>query len=121
HGGISRAWLGSVADSFIRQSAAPVLLVRPAARRQPGAPARPAHFRHVLIPLDGSETAEGVIRHAVELGGLAAARYSLLRVVTPLAVVADYGPPSAAFDDPTLLDRRHDAVEYVSRLAERMS
>ena len=119
--GISRAWLGSVADSFIRQSTAPVLLVRPDGRPQPGAAARPGHARHVLIPLDGSEAAERVIGAAVKLGSLTAARYSLLRVVTPLAVVADYGPPSAIFDDPTLSDRRREAVEYVSRLAERMS
>lgn len=119
--GISRTWLGSVADSFIRQATAPVLLVRPDTRRQPASPGRSAAIRHVLIPLDGSEIAEAVIGHAVSLGCLSGARYSLLRVVTPLSVVADYGPPSAAFDDPTLSDRRRDAVEYVSRLAERMS
>lgn len=120
-GGISRAWLGSVADSFIRQSTAPILLIRPDARERSATAARQAPARHILIPLDGSETAERVIGAAVKLGSPSAARYLLLRVVTPLSVVADYGPPSAVFDDPTLSDRRREAVEYVSRLAERMS
>jgi len=120
-GGLSRAWLGSVADSFIRQSTAPVLLIRPEEKERPPTGARRGSARHILIPLDGSETAERVIGEAVKLGGPSGARYSLLRVVTPLSVIVDYGPPSAVFDDPTLSDRRREAVEYVSRLAERMS
>jgi len=120
-GGISRAWLGSVADSFIRQSTAPVLLIRPEEQERPPTGARRGSARHILIPLDGSETAERVIEEAIKLGAPSGARYSLLRVVTPLSVIVDYGPPSAVFDDPTLSDRRREAVEYVSRLAERMS
>ncbi|HEY8470264.1 MAG TPA: universal stress protein [Longimicrobiales bacterium] len=119
-GGISRAWLGSVADSFIRQATAPVLLIRPEKDPAPAAGGA-GRIRHILIPLDGSEAAEAVIGPAVRLGTLTGARYSLLRVVSPISAVADYGPPSAVFDDPTLSERRRVAVEYVSRLAERMS
>jgi nucleotide-binding universal stress UspA family protein len=119
-GGLSRAWLGSVADSFIRQATAPVLLIRPEKDPAPAA-ANAGRIRHILIPVDGSEAAEAVIGPAVQLGALTGARYSLLRVVSPISAVADYGPPSTIFDDPTLPERRRMAVEYVSRLAERMS
>jgi len=118
-GGLSRAWLGSVADSFIRQSSVPVLLIRPEEKDR--ARVRRTAARHILIPLDGSEAAERVIEEAIKFGKPTDARYSLLRVVTPVSVIADFGPPSALFDDPTLSDRRREAVEYVSRLAERLS
>jgi nucleotide-binding universal stress UspA family protein len=120
-GGLSRAWLGSVADSFIRQATAPVLLIRPEKDPAPMAASTAGRIRHILIPLDGSEAAEAVIGPAVQLGTLTGARYSLFRVVSPVSAIADYGPPSAVFDDPTLSERRRVAVEYVSRLAERMS
>src|SRR5690554_2993968 len=96
-GGLSRAWLGSVADSFIRQATAPVLLIRPEKDPAPMAASTAGRIRHILIPLDGSEAAEAVIGPAVQLGTLTGARYSLFRVVSPVSAIADYGPPSAVF------------------------
>ena len=65
-GGVSRVWLGSVADALVRQLRIPVLLGRRAAVVRGGAKAPP--FRRVLVPLDGSAFAEDVLAHAVALG-----------------------------------------------------
>ena len=53
-GGLSRLWLGSVADHLVRHSSAPILLVRPGAT---GAAHDEPLFRHILVPLDGSTLA----------------------------------------------------------------
>ncbi|MBR9988526.1 MAG: universal stress protein [Gemmatimonadetes bacterium] len=81
--GVERAWLGSVADSVIRTSTRPVLLVRPG----DGTPASAADtddVGHVLITLDGSKTAEYAISMARRYA-TADTRFTLLRVVPPLA------------------------------------
>lgn len=77
-GGISRAWVGSVADAVARRCSAPVLLIRPPLERTG------ADLGHILIPLDGSELSEQVIEAAVALGVLTGARYTLLRVALPV-------------------------------------
>lgn len=65
-GGMSRSWIGSVADVVVRRAQTPVLLVRPGAVGHPEA-AGPL-FRRVLVSLDGSELAESVLAHALALG-----------------------------------------------------
>jgi nucleotide-binding universal stress UspA family protein len=85
HGGVRRAWLGSVADSLIRLAPRPVLLIRPS-DDAPGEAARVSReFRHILVPLDGSRTAERAIPNALRIGTLYNARYTLLRVTSPLS------------------------------------
>jgi nucleotide-binding universal stress UspA family protein len=78
-GGVSRVWLGSVADGVVRRSAIPVLLVRPA-EAAGGQPAEVA-FRQVLLPMDGSPTGEMVIQRAVDIAGADGVQYTLLRVL----------------------------------------
>jgi nucleotide-binding universal stress UspA family protein len=98
-GPLARAWLGSVADTLVRQLRIPVLLVRP----REGAP-EPDHQpapQHVLIPLDGSPLAEQVLGPAMALGQLTNARYTLLRVIPPLilgSVAATY-PPAGGYEE----------------------
>ncbi len=72
-GGLSRAWLGSVADGLARRVSVPLLLLRPDAANRP--------FRHVLIPLDGSDVSERIVDAATELAGADGVRYTLLRVL----------------------------------------
>lgn len=80
-GGLSRAWLGSVADRVVRHVQVPVLLVRP----EPGhaATGEEAAFRRVLVPLDGSKLAEQAIAPALALGGPGEVEYTILTVVEP--------------------------------------
>jgi|YNPBryunderm2012_1023409.scaffolds.fasta_scaffold09052_1 nucleotide-binding universal stress UspA family protein len=81
-GGLARAWLGSVADRVIRQSTVPVLLLHP----EDGAPdlEREPKLHHILVPLDGSLLSEQILPHAIWLGRLVGARYTLLRVIEPV-------------------------------------
>lgn len=72
---------GSPAVALARRCGRPCLLVR----QWNGDFARDGEhlFRHVLIPLDGSVTSEAVVPHAVELGMLGGAQYTLLHVLPP--------------------------------------
>lgn len=81
-GGVRRAWLGSTADAFVRIAPRPVLLVRPG-DEEVAITAADFSLRHVVIPLDGSETSERAIPIAQEIGSLFGARYTLVRVVVP--------------------------------------
>jgi nucleotide-binding universal stress UspA family protein len=80
-GPLRRLWLGSVADELVRDLPVPLLLVRPH-----GAEPDWAHepvLRHVLLPLDGTALAEGMLEPGVALGTLMGAEYTLLRAVKP--------------------------------------
>ena len=80
-GGLSRAWLGSVADELARHSPVPLLLIRPDAECAPGS--REPLFRQILVPLDGSPRSEDVLTHAASLGTPGDTEYHLLTVVAP--------------------------------------
>lgn len=119
-GGLSRAWLGSVADAFVRNASVPTLLLRPG-RKESGDDAAAARegsgayaFDHVLIPLDGSLGSEQILEPALALGGDAAARYTLVRVVPPaFAVGSPFSPTSVHLDQETLQARKERAEEYL--------
>ena len=76
-GGISRAWLGSVADALVRRSPVPVLLLRP----EEEATAADAPYTDVLLPLDGAPDGERIVDHALAVAGTEGVRYTLLRVL----------------------------------------
>lgn len=77
-GGISRLWLGSVADGLVRRVTVPILLIRPDGSDARANPA--GSFQRILIPLDGSPFGEDAIEQAVALGG-DGVEYTLLKVV----------------------------------------
>jgi nucleotide-binding universal stress UspA family protein len=115
-GGLSRAWLGSVADRLIRTTHVPVLLWRPhaAAIAVPGAAALPSH---ILIPLDGSALAESIIEPALALGALSKARYTLVQVVQP-PLNASAACSSHAMCDAMCVKR--GSIAYLERCAMRL-
>ena len=57
-GGLSRLWMGSVADRVVRTGQRPVLLVRPQEGDPGEAAARSFEPRRVVVPIDGSPLAE---------------------------------------------------------------
>ncbi|HLU26430.1 MAG TPA: universal stress protein [Longimicrobiales bacterium] len=119
-GGLSRLWLGSVADGLIRTIPVPVLLLRPD-EGGAGVPAPDAMFRHVLIPLDGSALSERVIEPALRIGSLNDARYTLLQTVSPLFPAGEPGVPEHLRDAAANLQYRREAAEaYLNDVAERM-
>jgi len=117
HGGLAHAWLGTTAEALARQAGSPLFLVRPVARVAP----EPETGR-VLIPLDGSRTAEAVLGPALDLVALAGASVRLLAVVElPVQLPA---PPGG---DPVRLqgvvdpeERREAARLYLDGVAARL-
>ena len=110
-GGFSRFWLGSITDRVVRIARTPVLCLKPSVHE--------AQISLVLIPLDGSELAEG----AIDLG-LAAARQlgaavELVRVVDPTAQVwtGPLGVPIAVVPD-SLVKLKLDAHRYLDALRD---
>lgn len=122
HTGLSRMWLGSVADAIVRQDSIPVLMIRPEERSL----ALNEHplYTHVLVPLDGTTLAETAIEYAVSLGGLAHARYTLLRVVAPVLVpVHPYAFAGAAVrpDDDATATGMQQARGYLEEQQTRLA
>jgi Universal stress protein UspA and related nucleotide-binding proteins len=64
-GGFARAWFGSVADSLIRESGIPVLIVRPPSVAT--GLERGGTYRRIIVPLDGSMLAEQALPIAMSM------------------------------------------------------
>lgn len=81
-GGFRRWWLGSVADELLRRTSVPLLLrrIRSGDEDLGGAP---ESIERVLVPLDGSREAEGVLEHARSMAASFGARMTLLQVLAP--------------------------------------
>ncbi|MBI4519644.1 MAG: universal stress protein [Gemmatimonadetes bacterium] len=114
--GVSRAWLGSVADGLVRHTSTPTLLVR-SGDDPPDWETEP-HVEHMLIPLDGSETSEAILEPAALVASLMASEVTLLHVVpTP----AGYGRGQ----HPTLTEyvkrQRTWASDYLDLVARRLA
>lgn len=115
-GGIRRAWLGSVADQLVRSLQVPVVLMAADGRSAPAVP--PAE---ILVALDGSALAEGVLEPATLLGRALGARLGLLQVVTPVPVMTDPPLPYPMGSDENLTTiRRQQAQDYLDDIAERI-
>lgn len=115
-GGLSRLWLGSVADRMLRRLAVPVLLLRPT-----DAPRLP-ELRHLLVALDG-EIEEPVLE-AIELlgGGGVQLHVTLTRVVEPTVPVLSSLAARPAHLPPDYTFRRElDARNYLARLGSRLA
>ncbi|HSJ10113.1 MAG TPA: universal stress protein [Longimicrobiales bacterium] len=117
-GGISRLWLGSVADALVRRSTAPLLLVRP--RGGPVDWNSPRTTAHVLVPLDGSPLSESVLPAATALGSLTGAHFTLMRVVMPVPFIAGPAHIPPVFSDEGVTQSRADALLYLERVAARL-
>jgi nucleotide-binding universal stress UspA family protein len=92
-GGLQRAWLGSTADSMIRQCRVPLLLIRPSDETRATGPASERVFGTLLAALDGSEAAERALLDALRLGTTRDARIILLHVLQPsVAAASPYLP-----------------------------
>lgn len=118
-GPLQRAWLGSTADGLVRQAPCPILLHRPAEDAAVELTGEPAEYRHVLVPLDGSEAAEQALSHLPEVaadGG----RVTLFRV-TP-AHTASVSPylPHVVYEEHDRERIRGAAREYLEEKAARL-
>ena len=116
-GALSRAWLGSVADRLVRQLPMPMLLLRPH-ETEPADVINPTSIKHVLVPLDGSELSERIIPHALALGGLMGARYTLLQTLELL--VSGYGFATYAPAEYEINALMKEAQRYLDQIAAQL-
>lgn len=101
--GLSRAWLGSVADGVMRRSSIPVLMLRPIGEKRERLNGRQL-FKRILVPLDGSALAAEMLETAADLAKCSNARLMLLRVVQPVPLITPsvdlpYAYPTPIQDD----------------------
>lgn len=120
-GALSRAWMGAIADTFIRHADRPVLLVRPQeGDADPSLDADPT-IAKILLPLDGTEVSEGIIDHAAEMGGLFGAAYHLARMVPfPKGFKSPYPPHLIEMNREFLIDAKNAAEAYLQDQAQRL-
>lgn len=83
-GGLSRAWLGSVASELVRFVGIPVVLIRPGNVSAPLTEAE--SLRHIVVPLDGSALSESILPEVLALARLADAQITLLHVTEAAGV-----------------------------------
>lgn len=88
-GGVSRFWLGSVADALARRSPAPILLIRPPEDEMARVVA--PTVRNLLVPIDGSELSLAVLPVALSFARAMDSRITLLRVVPTMPGPAVFG------------------------------
>jgi len=126
-GPMARFWLGSVADSLLRQASIPILFVRP--QEGDADLAREPVLERMHIALDGSELAEQILEPAVALAGAMKAEITLLCVVQQLTP-ASYDPESSRRSGirPALLEQLQEidrkesthAQQYLDQVAHQL-
>lgn len=118
-GVFTRAWLGSVADAFVRHAPCPVLLVRPEGdRRVPVDLTEDRVPETVLVPLDGSELSEAILDRLGELAVLWGSRLLLLRVVAyPLEIASPYLPHTVQMNQEIVEEAEIAARHYLDARA----
>lgn len=115
--GLARAWLGSVADTLVRNLDIPVLMVRPS-DDEPLDRLEDGDYRHVLVVLDGSDRAEQAIEPALGLAVAPTTRVTLLRMIAPpAAVTSPYIPHAAHITHDEIEHRTADAQQYLDGVA----
>ena len=77
HGGWAPQWLGSVTDGIVRHAHCPVLAMSEAAVK------RPPRFKKILVPLDGSASADRILPFVRDVALSNDAFVDLFRVVAP--------------------------------------
>jgi len=122
--GLSRAWMGSVADGVIRRSSAPVLLLRPIEGKTRSEAARRL-FKKILVPLDGSAWAADILPAAIALAESNDGRLLLLRVVQPVPQISidasiPFVYPPTLIDEAATNDLVDEAKEQLAELARRL-
>lgn len=121
--GIGRWLVGSVTDKVVRHAHHPTLVVR--ARDGADGPRDDAdggtgNIGEVILPLDGSATAEAAIPHAVEMAKLLGVGISLVRSVSPASYAdafVEYMPDGF---ERLVEEAREDAEEYLDGVATRI-
>jgi nucleotide-binding universal stress UspA family protein len=122
HGPVSRFWLGSVADRYVRRGTVPVMLVRPDEDLPEVELTAGKPLRKILVPLDGSTLAEQALRKSMLISAdPKGTEITLLAVVSfPIAMPTPEG--GVALDSKELLAAQTEAAEsHLARMAEHIA
>jgi len=113
HGGLARAWLGSVTEAVLRGHPGPVVVVKP----ESDAPDEPLEARvvhHIMVPVDGTLFSETAVEPALELARLLGARLTIFQTV-PSSLAFEY-----LIDTAEILERKAtEARAYVESIRSR--
>jgi nucleotide-binding universal stress UspA family protein len=101
--GLSRLWLGSVADHVVRAATIPVLIL-PADADENAAHDAAEPFAHVLVPYDGSPLSADALPVAAALARLSGATVTLLQISPVVPAVVPVDPSLAAPVYPVIPD-----------------
>lgn len=93
HSGIKRWFIGSIADKIIRGTRIPTLLIN--CKEKCAVSPQALSFKHILLPLDGSKTAESALPYVEALAANLGARVTLIRIISPL--IEQYAGPPEGF------------------------
>jgi nucleotide-binding universal stress UspA family protein len=116
--GIARWRRGAVADKVIRGADCPVLVVGPKAMERGQwleAEAVPP-FMHILVPMDGSETAEAALPAAMRLAEQYGSRIHLFQVMPYVPLAAGFWNTTESLRDDVVASGR----EYLTDVAGRL-
>jgi nucleotide-binding universal stress UspA family protein len=118
-GALAQLWFGGVADQLVRSLPAPIVLLHPDSETQHGKTEVPLH--HILIPLDLSELSEHIIEHAIAVGSLTGARYTLLHVVEQSPRLWAEELSTLAMSEQAIAEAQHAATRYLEGIANDLS
>jgi nucleotide-binding universal stress UspA family protein len=119
HSGIGAWALGSVTHKILHAMDTPVLLVR-AGFHIPDV-GRGDLFKHILVPLDGSEAGEAAITYVTELSRKLASEVILCKVVAPGSHVHTIGGLDYVYFNEDEMDKFSErSAEYLAGVATRM-
>jgi nucleotide-binding universal stress UspA family protein len=120
-GPLSRMWLGSVTDRFVRRTSTPVLIVRPEEGEEPDL-SKEITFERVLIPVDGSEEGDAILTPALALGKACDSDFVLLHVSGfTEEFTSSYLPHTVQINEETLEEERKKAEDDIAARVERLS
>lgn len=116
HTGLSRMWLGSVADTLVRHTTLPLLAIHPS--ESGDAPTDLSTIEHILVALDGSEMGEKVLPVAADIARATGADLTLLHVV---ASTATMGPRLFSIMPDDVVTAMEMADAYLEDVKDRLS
>lgn len=115
HSGVSRMWLGSVADALVRTTHLPLLVLHPG--KEGNVPPEVLSFRNILVPLDGSELATAILRPARDIAAATDAQLTLAHVISSTAIIGSRLFPLLPDDIAPAMKK---AVAYLEERADEL-
>ena len=77
-------------------------------------------YKHILVPLDGSELAELALDDAFSLAELSEAEVTLLQVLPPIENIVHSDTDHPIYVDEQWANRRQMALDYLNGVCERL-